>query len=106
MDALAGAGDPVAGAIMARAAGHRVWLGRSAAAQAGLAEGYDWCHAGSVFRSAAVVAGVSDGLGRGPVPARLDALGGGLWLAAKAAGWAPDGPWIARVGAATRAWAG
>jgi glucosamine kinase len=106
VDALAVAGDPVASAIMTRAAGHLVWLVRSAAAQAGLTEGYDWCHAGSVFRSAAMVAGVSDGLGRAPEPARLDALGGGLWLAAEAAGWAPDAGWIARVGSATRAWAG
>jgi glucosamine kinase len=106
VDDLAERGDPVAAAILDRAVAHLVWQGTAAAAKAGLSVGYDWSSAGSVFRSSRVAQGVMAGLGRPETPPRLDALGGGLWLAARAAGWEPDARWIARVGAVTRTWAG
>lgn len=102
VDNLSEKGDPVATAILDRAAAHLVWQGRAAAAKAGLGPDHAWSSAGSVFRSRRVAQGVAAGLARDATPPRLDALGGGLWLAARKAGWDPDARWIARVGAVTR----
>jgi glucosamine kinase len=106
VDEIATEGDPVAIGILERAGAHLVWQARTAARHAGLAEGHDWSSAGSVFRSQRISAAVTQGMGRPQVPARLDPLGGGLWLAAKAAGWTMSSAWIDRVGAATRTWSG
>ena len=104
VDRLAEQGDPVARAILTRAAGHLIWQAHAAANKAGLPVGFDWCRAGSVFRSRTVEDAVAKGLGQPARVHRLDALGGGLWLAATAAGWRPDRGWTHRIGAATRAW--
>ncbi len=100
VDALAEAGDPLARAMLAVAAQELVELGVVAAARAGLAAP-DWAAAGSVFRSRFVMDGVAAGMGRAAVRPRFSALGGGLWAAARAAGWPVDDGWAARVAAST-----
>jgi N-acetylglucosamine kinase-like BadF-type ATPase len=100
VDALAEAGDALARAMLAVAGQELVELGRVAAARAGLAAP-DWAAAGSVFRSRVVTDTVAEGMGREAVPPRFSALGGGLWAAAKAAGWDVGAAWGARVAAAT-----
>jgi N-acetylglucosamine kinase-like BadF-type ATPase len=100
VDALAEGGCPVASGILQAAGAELVTLGRVAARRAG-AEDADWAAAGSVFRSRTVMAAVAAGMGRAAVAPRFTALGGGLWAAAVAAGWAPDAAWGARVAAAT-----
>ncbi len=104
VDGLAEQGDPVAMSILTRAAGHLIWHGQAAAHKAGLPDGFDWSWAGSVFRSRTVTYAVTNGLNRPARLPRLDALGGGLWLAADAAGWRPEDGWTRRIAAATRAW--
>lgn len=89
VDALAEAGDAVAQAVLGRAGHELVVQARAVAVRAGLGEAFDWCPAGSVLRSRSVTGAVSRGLGRAPARPRLDALRGGLWLAAERASWAP-----------------
>ncbi|MCC5975595.1 MAG: hypothetical protein JJT81_16300 [Rubellimicrobium sp.] len=89
VDALADAGDAVAQAILARAGEELVIQAQAVAGRAGLGRGFDWTSAGSVLRSRTVAQAVAQGLGRAPIQPRLDALRGGLWLAAERAGWAP-----------------
>jgi glucosamine kinase len=97
VDALALAGDETAGAILTGAAEELARQARAAAGLSGLKDGFDWCHAGSVFQSRGLLDGVAKELGRRPVAAQLDALGGGLWLAAESAGWGPDAAWKAML---------
>jgi glucosamine kinase len=97
VDALAGAGDPSALALLQRAADELALLARTAARRAGLDPGFPWCPAGSVFRSTTLSGAVARALGRPPQAIRFDALGGGLWLAAQRAGWPPDMHWQDRV---------
>ena len=56
-----------------------------------------WTHSGSVFRSPYILAKVTQLLGCPPVNPAFDALGGGLWLAAQAAGWHVDAAWAAKI---------
>lgn len=100
VDGLAEGGCQVARAILEAAGAELVTLGRVVARRGG-AMGADWAAAGSVFRSRTVMATVAAGMGRAAVAPRFAALGGGLWAAAEAAGWAPDAAWGARVAAAT-----
>jgi glucosamine kinase len=100
VDTLAEAGDAVAQQILAAAGAELAGLGRVAAARAGLGAA-DWAAAGSVFASRWVREGVAAGMGRRAVPARFSALGGGLWAAARRAGWDVAGEWEALVRAAT-----
>jgi N-acetylglucosamine kinase-like BadF-type ATPase len=104
VDGMAEAGDAQAAAILEAAAAHLAQAAQAAAGRAGLGAGGPWAHAGSAFRSATLRRGVGRALGAGPVPAAMTALGGGLWRAAQAAGWAVDERWQARVAAATAAW--
>lgn len=100
VDALAEAGNALARAMLAVAAQELVELGVVAAARAGIATP-DWAAAGSVFRSRFVTDGVAAGMGRAAVEPRFSALGGGLWSAARAAGWNVDADWAARVAVST-----
>jgi glucosamine kinase len=103
VDALAEAGDPDAVTLLDMATAelhlHLTTAGRLAA----LAPPFDWAVAGSVFRSATVLRALTRRMGTDPVPARLDALGGGLRLAAKAAGWPADALWISKIAASLAA---
>jgi glucosamine kinase len=103
VDALAARGDPVARDILLGAAREIAACAQAAERAAG-GGALNWAPAGSVFRSATVLNGVAAALGRAPVTAAMDALGGGLVRAARKAGWRAGPDWTARVGAATRAW--
>ena len=97
VDAMAEAGDPAALAVIEAAAQPLAHLARTAARLAGLAAPSPWCVAGSVFRSPRITGALARALGSAPVPARHDALGGGLLIAAEAAGWRVMQDWAARV---------
>lgn len=104
VDALAQAGQPQARAILTRGAGHLARTARAAARAAGLSAPQPWSTAGSVMRSASLAAALEAEMAMPATPAQMTALGGGLRLAAEAAGWRPEAGWSARIGAATRAW--
>lgn len=97
VDALAAAGHATALAVMAAAAAPLALQAKTAARLAGLASAAPWCVAGSVFNSPRVTAALARALGAAPVPGRYDALGGGLLMAAEAAGWQVSPHWAARV---------
>ena len=103
VDALAEAGDATATAVLRQAADELALQATAAATRAACGPAFNWAQAGSVFRSNTVAARVADRLGRAPVPARLDALGGGLWHSARAAGWPVDDRWADRIAAALAA---
>lgn len=100
VDRLADEGDATAVGLLHRAADELYLHMTAAAHRSGLGLQVDWARAGSVFNSATVCAALTTRVGKPDVPPRLDALGGGLWLAAKAAGW-PVGPqWLTGIAAA------
>ncbi len=89
--------DPTARSILDAAAAELASHVRTVARAAQLADPLRWTHSGSVFRSARLLDEVTKLLGCRPVSPEFDALGGGLWLAAIAAGWPVDATWAARV---------
>ena len=89
--------DVTACAILDAAATELVAHVRTVARLAQLQTPLRWTHSGSVFRSARVLSKVTQSLACPPVTADFDALGGGLWLAAKAAGWPVNAGWAARI---------
>ena len=97
VDAMAADHDATAMALLHDAALLLAQLATTAVRIAGLPVDCDWSVAGSVFRSQTVLQAVTSAMGRPPVPPRLSALGAGLWLSARAAGWAPDDIWIDRI---------
>ena len=99
VDAMAAAGDATALMVVEAAAAPLALLARSAAGLAGLATPDPWCVAGSVFNSPRITDALARALGSACVPARYDALGGGLLIAAEAAGWQLTPHWTARVAA-------
>jgi N-acetylglucosamine kinase-like BadF-type ATPase len=101
VDALARSGDPTAAAILARAAVH---LGAHMAAilhRANAGPATPWSFAGSVFESRAIRDALAARHGA-PVPPRLPPIGGGLWRAARDAGWTTDAAWVATLAASIR----
>jgi len=99
IDRLSGQGDATASALLQAAADELHLHIIAAAHRAGLPQTTDWACAGSVFNSDAVRHQLTLRMGKPAVPPRLDALGGGLWLAALAAGWPVDAAWITRTAA-------
>lgn len=97
VDAMAAAGDPAALAVVETAAEPLALLARTAARLAGLDGPSPWCVAGSVFNSPRVTDALARALGAPPIPARSGALGGGLLMAATAAGWQVTPDWADRV---------
>lgn len=97
VDAMAAGQDATAVALLHDAARLLAQQATTAARIAGLHPNCDWSVAGSVFRSQTLLQAVTRAMGRPPVPPILSALGGGLWLSARAAGWAPDAIWIDRI---------
>lgn len=94
---LSDEGD-VAATNVLRAAAEQLANHASAVARlASLPRPWQWTYAGSVFRSTTLLRRVADLIGPSPVAPQMDALGGGLWLSAKAAGWPVDAHWAARV---------
>lgn len=89
--------DVTAGFILDAAAAELVIHVRAVARLAQLPDPLRWTQSGSVFRSARLLATVTERLGCAPVAPELDALGGGLWMAAKAAGWPVDSVWARRI---------
>lgn len=89
--------DVTAQAILDAAATELVAQARSVIRLAQMIAPLRWTHSGAVFRSARVLNKVSDLLGSRPVTRAFDALGGGLWMAALAAGWPVDAGWAARI---------
>jgi glucosamine kinase len=106
VDAMAAAGDPAALAVMEAAAEPLALLARTAARLAGLDAPRPWCVAGSVFSSPRVTDALARALGSAPAPARYDALGGGLLMAAEAAGWRMTADWAEKVAQGVAAAAG
>lgn len=92
--------DLTACAILDAAAAELVTHVRCVARLAQLPTPVRWTTAGSVFQSARVLRRVTELLDGPPVAPAFDALGGGLWLAATAAGWPVDRVWGARIRAA------
>jgi glucosamine kinase len=90
ISALADKGDVTSGLIIDSAAAELALHVQAVARLAQKPSGTPWTHAGSVFRSARLTAKLSVMLGHAPALAQFDALGGGLWQAAKAAGWPVD----------------
>ena len=95
-------GDITSGVILDQAAMILAAHATAVAGKAGLLSPWHWAQAGSVFRSGRILAGVGAHLRSAPIPPHLDALGGGLWLAAKSAGWPVDRQWAACVNEALR----
>jgi N-acetylglucosamine kinase-like BadF-type ATPase len=106
VDALAEAGDGTAQRLLSCAGGELAALAKAAGQLAGLGEtGWPWAAAGSVFRSARVMASVTGALGPPGLPA-ANALGGGLRLAAEMLGHRLPERRQGLIQAATRCWAG
>jgi glucosamine kinase len=97
INALSDEADLTARSILDAAADELVSHVRTVARVAQSAAPLRWTHGGAVFRSARVLDQVTKLLGGPPVRPEFDALGGGLWLAAIAAGWPVDAAWAARV---------
>ncbi|MCP4380387.1 MAG: ATPase [Hyphomicrobiales bacterium] len=96
IDAWAEDGDPTAQLILAAAAGHvfRQVKAIEARVRVDGAAAPDWSYAGSVFESALFTRQLTHLMGREPRPPRLPPIGGGLWGAARRAGWPADDAWI------------
>ncbi|MBW7920649.1 MAG: N-acetylglucosamine kinase [Rubellimicrobium sp.] len=99
VDRLAGNGVDAARALLDAAAGELAALAATAARRAGLEAPQPWAPAGSVFNSRILTGAVAARLGGPAIAPAADALGGGLLLAARAAGWDVDAAWRARVAA-------
>ncbi len=99
IDQMAQAGDAVAIALLQAAAAELHQHMQAVARLAGLPDTAPWACAGSVFNSLTVRTTLTDLRHQPPVPPQLDALGGGLWLAATAAGWVVDPTWANRIAA-------
>lgn len=97
IDHLARAGDAAAATLLQGAADELHQHMIAVARVAGLPETAPWACAGSVFNSQTVRQALTVRRNQPPVQPQLDALGGGLWLAAKAAGWPVDQAWAARI---------
>ena len=89
--------DATACAILDAAAAELVAHVHSVARRAHLQTPWRWTTAGSVFQSARMMQRVTELLDCPPVAPAFDALGGGLWLAATAAGWPVDAGWATRI---------
>ena len=100
VDFLAGQGDAIATGLLQSAADELHEHMTAASRLSGLGKQAHWARAGSVFNSATLSTALTALVGKRPVKPQLDALGGGLWLAAQAAEW-PVGPdWITTIAAA------
>ena len=101
VDHLAGQGDATATGLLHSAADELHQHMIAASRLSGLGKQAHWACAGSVFNSTTLSTALTALVGKRPVKPQLDALGGGLWLAAQAAEW-PVGPdWITTIAAAT-----
>ena len=99
IDALAENGDATAVGILQAAAEELHQHMQTAARLAGLPDTARWACSGSVFNSRTIRQALTAHWHQPPVTPVMDALGGGLWLAAIAAGWPVDQAWAARVAA-------
>ena len=97
INALSDEGDVTAQAVLDAAAAQLALHVTTVARLARLPATFDWAHAGSAFRSHRLLDAVTQNLGKPSIPRQFDALGGGLWLAAQAAGWQVDTVWADRI---------
>ena len=97
IDAMATQGNAHAIRIMTEAATELSQLGLTATRRAGMDGSIRWSHAGSVFNSELIRTEVATNLNANPVSPSLNPLGGGLYLAAMAAGWDVDEDWIDQI---------
>lgn len=103
VDHLADTGQATARKLLREAAAQLHLHVAAAARKAGFEPPFRWCKAGSVFRSTTVTAALGDLIGHASIAPRFDALGGGLCLAATAAGWPVNAAWLSRTAAALAA---
>lgn len=90
-------GDPTAQSIVMAAAGHLERQVTAIQRRVGAGSAPDWSYAGSVFESATFTERLTTLIGRPPRPPRLPPIGGGLWYAARRAGWPIGDAWIDRI---------
>ena len=96
VDGLAAAGDPVAQALMTRAADHLVEQVEAAWRSVGSSAPMVWSYAGSLFRSPRFMGAMVRHLGEPRAP-DLPPVGGALLESARRAGWPTDATWRMRV---------
>ena len=96
VDGLAAAGDPVAQALVTRAADHLVEQVEAAWRSVGSSAPMVWSYAGSLFRSPRFMSAMVRRLGPPRAP-DLPPVGGALLEAARRAGWQADATWRMRV---------
>ena len=99
---LAAAGEGHAQTLLDRAAGHLADLGLAAGKAGGAALPLCWSYAGGVFQNEYLRDRVASRLAGPPIPPRLPPLGGGLLLAARAAGWPIDSAFLSRLATSLR----
>jgi glucosamine kinase len=99
IDQMAQTGDADAISLLQSAAEELHQHMLAVAGLAGLLDSAPWACAGSVFNSDTLRSALAILRCQPPVEPVLDALGGGLWLAAKAAGWPVDQTWVTRMAA-------
>ena len=99
IDRMAKSGDATAIALLRAAADELHQHMQAVTRLAGLADSAPWACAGSVFNSHTLRQEVVQVRHHQPVRPLLDALGGGLWLAARAAGWPVNQTWATRIAA-------
>jgi glucosamine kinase len=102
VDALASSGDKTALDIMKRAAEHLHQAIAAARRRIGGIELPPWSQLGGVFNSVILSRVLADLEGTPPRTARLPPIGGGIWRAARLAGWAIDDKWVQRLAASLR----
>ena len=100
VDTMAETCDPAACAILQRAADALEAHARACVHRLALGPDWAWSYAGSAFGSRAIMARVTEQLGRPPRPPRLPPVGGAVLRAARNAGWTIDDQWIERLNAA------
>lgn len=97
VDALAEQGDAAAIGVLTAAAAELQHQMQAAARLAGLDRRANWAGSGSVLTSRTLRRALAASWGAPPVEPVLDALGGGLWLAARATGWRVDRAWVGKI---------
>ncbi|MDR3436211.1 BadF/BadG/BcrA/BcrD ATPase family protein [Telmatospirillum sp.] len=104
VDALAGAGNADADALIDRAAQELALQLTAAWRACGGGDPMPWSYAGGTFRSKNLLVHLQQHIGSSPKTPRLPPIGGALLRAAQIAGWQTDETWIARLSDDLKDW--